>query len=385
MAYIRKLPSGKWQATVRHPSGKRLTKTDALKKVVAEWAKGLEAGFDRGDMRDPRAGHITIGEWYARWIAARGVEVVTRDKLESAWRTHCAPMWATWPMDAVTHLEAQEWIRVLERKRRAKHRGLPGDDDSPVLAASTVHISAHLMSSLYRAAVNERPPIVVSNPFARLDLPEVPPMPIEYYEHDEAEALLEAAWKLRPDEPQWPALMELGMWVGLRPGEIFGLTGDRVDWLRWRIEVTQVMTRRGLREYPKTRKSHRTVPVPDGRLRILLPKLMEGRPLDALVFTRPQGGPIDDPGFRHRIWHPAVVAAGIRRFPPKSMRHTAASWLVQDGVPLYDVQALLGHESFTTTQRYAHLAPGTHDKVQESWRRTSDARGPKNEKGRRPA
>ena len=31
--------------------------------------------------------------------------------------------------------------------------------------------------------------------------------------------------------------------------------------------------------------------------------------------------------------------------------------LVQDGVPLYDVQALLGRESYETTQRYAHLAP----------------------------
>jgi Nickel-containing superoxide dismutase len=34
------------------------------------------------------------------------------------------------------------------------------------------------------------------------------------------------------------------------------------------------------------------------------------------------------------------------------------SWLVQDGAPLYDIQALLGHESFQTTERYAHLAPG---------------------------
>jgi hypothetical protein len=50
-------------------------------------------------------------------------------------------------------------------------------------------------------------------------------------------------------------------------------------------------------------------------------------------------------------------------------RHTAASWLVQDGVPLYDVQALLGHESFATTQRYAHLAPDAHGKVIESWSR----------------
>lgn len=40
-----------------------------------------------------------------------------------------------------------------------------------------------------------------------------------------------------------------------------------------------------------------------------------------------------------------------------------------DGVPLYDVQALLGHESYRTTQRYAHLAPGAHDKVLQSWSR----------------
>jgi integrase len=68
-----------------------------------------------------------------------------------------------------------------------------------------------------------------------------------------------------------------------------------------------------------------------------------------------------------------VAAAGIRRFPPRIMRHTAASWLVMDGVPLYDVQALLGHESFATTQRYAHLAPDAHSRVIASWSRRRDA------------
>jgi site-specific recombinase XerD len=52
----------------------------------------------------------------------------------------------------------------------------------------------------------------------------------------------------------------------------------------------------------------------------------------------------------------------IRQFAPRVMRHTAASWLVQDGVPLYDVHALLGHEDYATTQRYAHLAPDAHGK-----------------------
>jgi len=81
------------------------------------------------------------------------------------------------------------------------------------------------------------------------------------------------------------------------------------------------------------------------------------------------GGPVTDTHFRNRVWYPAVAAAGIRRFAPRIMRHTAASWLVQDAVPLYDVQALLGHESFATTQRYAHLAPDAHGKVVESWSR----------------
>lgn len=121
------------------------------------------------------------------------------------------------------------------------------------------------------------------------------------------------------------------------------------------------------------------------------------------MFTAPEGGPVTDAHFRDRVWYPAVAAArlcgnpapqpggkfragactplacddpqhAIRRFPPRIMRHTAASWLVQDGVPLYDVQALPGHEDYATTQRYAHLAPGAHGKVLESWARRPDAR-----------
>ncbi len=87
------------------------------------------------------------------------------------------------------------------------------------------------------------------------------------------------------------------------------------------------------------------------------------------MFTAPHDGPVTDEHFRNRVWYPAVAAAGVRRFAPRVMRHTAASWLVQDGVPLYDVQALLGHEDYATTQRYAHLAPDAHSKVIESWAR----------------
>jgi integrase len=41
------------------------------------------------------------------------------------------------------------------------------------------------------------------------------------------------------------------------------------------------------------------------------------------------------------------------------LRHTYCSHLVQAGVPLRTVQVLAGHASYTTTERYAHLAPST--------------------------
>lgn len=375
---VRKLPSGLFQATVRHPSGKRITQTDRLLGVVVQWQTEMKAQFARGDVRDPRAGRITVGDWRDRVVAARLLEAVTKDKTESLWRTHCEQQWAKWPMDAVTHLEAQEWANTLRTKRRARHKGKAAGADAPTLAADTVHAIVHVMSSLFKLATKERPPLVPSNPFADLKLPKIPPSPIDFFTHDEADQLLaelEANFA-----PQWAALVGLGMWVGLRPGEIFGLHGDRVEWIRGRVEVTRVLTRHGMREYPKSRKSHRVVPVPPW----LMPKLsglMEGRPLEAAVFTAPKGGLVDDSDFRLRVWYPAIRASGVRRFPPRVMRHTAASWLVQDGVPLYDVQALLGHESYATTQRYAHLRPDAHAPVVESWRRTSDARS---EQRRRP-
>ena len=55
MPYPRKLPSGKWQVTVKHPSGKRYTRTDPPKKVVMAWGLELEA------QRVPAGGHLRVG------------------------------------------------------------------------------------------------------------------------------------------------------------------------------------------------------------------------------------------------------------------------------------------------------------------------------------
>jgi len=48
--------------------------------------------------------------------------------------------------------------------------------------------------------------------------------------------------------------------------------------------------------------------------------------------------------------------AGLEDISLHTLRHTFASQLVMAGVPLRDVQELMGHRSYETTLRYAHLS-----------------------------
>ena len=58
----------------------------------------------------------------------------------------------------------------------------------------------------------------------------------------------------------------------------------------------------------------------------------------------------------HAAWKLVRTAAGLPDLRLHDLRHSYASTLVNNGVSLYDVQKLLGHNSIKTTQRYAHLS-----------------------------
>jgi integrase len=60
----------------------------------------------------------------------------------------------------------------------------------------------------------------------------------------------------------------------------------------------------------------------------------------------------------------ALARADIREFRFHDLRHTFASWLAMEGVPLSTIGRLLGHKTPQMTMRYAHLAPDYLAKVE---------------------
>jgi integrase len=81
----------------------------------------------------------------------------------------------------------------------------------------------------------------------------------------------------------------------------------------------------------------------DAQGEYVFPSGVTGRPCPSLWFP----------------WRRIRARAGLEDVRLHDLRHSFASFLVNDGVSLYVVQALLGHANARTTQRYAHLANDT--------------------------
>jgi integrase len=362
MPYIRRLPSGLWQATVRLPSGKKTTRTDPLKRVVSDWGKAEETRIARGEWRDARVGRIRYEQWRDQFMAARVVEASTARRDRGLLANHIDPAWEGWLLPAITRIAVQGWVKRLH---------------AAGVGPSAIHMAYQLLSTMLEAAADED--YIGENPCRRIDLPATPPKLPEWFTHDQVEAIAEHL----PD--RHAAATWLMAWCGLRWGEAAGLKVGRVAFLRRRLTVDAVNTQFGdWKPYPKSSKSRREISVEPGVLELLAP-LAAGKGADELLFrtARRRGG--EERPWAHanwlRRWTAAVGDAqaahpelAVPSYAPHALRHTAASWLVQDGVPLYDVQRLLGHESFAVTQKYAHLAPDAHDAVDRAWARMRAAR-----------
>lgn len=229
------------------------------------------------------------------------------------------------------------------------------------LAPGTVEVIYRYVSAIFKAAVADR--MIAASPCVRVRLPKAPPSKV-------VPITVEQVWALEAALPaQYRALVPLCAGTGLRQGEAFGLTADRINehWKTITVDRQLVLIPSSGPAFgpPKTASSYRTIPVADVVLDALKAHVDEhGLGDDGLLFTNTVGGPIRRTRFSD-AWRPAARAAGLAEgVGMHALRHFFASSLIAAGCSVVSVQERLGHATATETlNTYAHLWPDDDDRT----------------------
>ncbi len=170
----------------------------------------------------------------------------------------------------------------------------------------------------------------------------------DFLTRDESVALIEAV----PEQHR--ALILTALRAGLRCGELLGLQWGDVEYRTMKL----IIRRARWKSFERTPKNGRQREVPMSAE--LQRALKAHRHLRGdYVFCQNDGKPLTRDMIK-RVLPSACRRAGLRKVQFHALRHSFASQLVMENVPLKVVQELLGHATIEMTMRYAHLAPSMY-------------------------
>jgi len=163
--------------------------------------------------------------------------------------------------------------------------------------------------------------------------------------------------------------------LALRPGELWAL-----EWQDWNRRQKTIQIRRNVKmvngqmivEDPKTESGKRTLPV-GKKITDLLTAHAEkgGSARGRLIFPNRNNLHVKQTDFG-RSWKRALRVADVPYRVLYTVRHSAATFMLNSGVPLSAVSKYLGHSNVSTTlNSYIHLMKGDLDSVAKFWDGTS--------------
>jgi integrase len=273
---------------------------------------------------------------------------------------HILPTLGDRPLAAIQRSEVQAWVNAT----------------GAALGPNTLRTVYGFVASIFREAVRDR--LIAYTPCDRITLPAKVATEVSPLTAEQVMALANAI------NPRYRALVITGAGTGLRPSELFGLTVDRIDFLRRTIKVDRQLARATaasgapLFGPPKTESSKRSVPLPQTVTDALAAHLAEyGNGPAGLVFTNTgrgatgfgssAGRPIRRNAF-DEVWRAGVRAAGLPgHTTPHDLRHTYASLLIAANESPKVIQARLGHKDISETfNTYGHLFPTADDSTRSA-------------------
>ncbi len=370
-------PKTAWICDYVDGSGKRRQKTFEKKKDADRFRDKVQGEIERGEHVPDREG-MTVkkcAEYFIRHAEGRKNDGKIGESrlriIKCALDNHIIPELGKTRLDQLSWPILEEWARKMSMVNK--------------LSARTRESYLTVLKMMEDFAIKRgyvKKPIVRD---FRRDAGSAKVAPIRTFTAEQAALLLATANERQPGRKKRTFAMRrcavnLAGFCGLRFGEIMGITLESLDFDRRVLRIRHNLTAWDELKGPKTASGRRDVPMPV-HIAGLLKDWLELHYLPGdrgLLFRTESGGPFGQGNFKTHCWYPLLRQAGLwdeggDQFHFHALRHFAASCMIEHGLSLPDVAALLGHSKFDMTlQIYAHPIVGGHRR-HEAFERMSGA------------
>ena len=328
----------------------------------------------RAKLGHPIESEILFSEAFPQWLdlykAPPTRKPSTYASYLDTYRIHFAEAFGNLPLYQITQDVVQDYY---QRKQKSGSRA---DGRKGGLSAKTIQNQHMLLKDFFAYAMRKyRLPC---NPTIDTARPTVITPEMRVLSPSEMQVFIEEVMR----ETQRVAILTT-LFVGFRVGEVLALKISDLNLERQTLTVNKNLIRVPttaispdnpniqilnydpkkkthliIQNTPKTSTSNREIAISDGLCELLIRHLFTlanstwPNP-DGLLFPSKAGTHLDPKSFEIRL---AAVSkrCEIRKVNPHALRHTLATRLVEDKVPLNIVQGILGHSSIETTRKYLH-------------------------------
>jgi len=323
----------KYKAHVKK-NGKNLKiKTFTRRTDAKAWAKRIDADVELMESLGLKGAGLTLSQLVDEYVAKWTGKDLNQLSKANWWVNRLGH----YKLVDITTLLVREQLNALAEEPCRRGDGLGKTqvlDRTP--SPATLNRYRSTLSSMFKYAVGEG--YMARNPVTKIPAKTLDNKIVRYLSDTERQDLL-AACRKSSWQPLY-RLVLLAMTTGMRKAELMNLRWSDIDFTR--AVAMLATTKNG---------EPRHCPIPS----VALDELKAVRQVgDGLVFPSEK---IPTKPFEFRKhWFKALDEAGIEDFRFHDLRHTAASYMVMNGMSLYETATVLGHKDTQTTARYAHLS-----------------------------
>ena len=282
---------------------------------------------------------ILLRDWLQQWLENEVSGSVKGSSYQTYLRqiqAHLIPKLGHFLLSEVTPSTIRDFISLLE---------------SDGMAYGTVKGIFRLLNAALRCA--QETGVISLNPCRKIKIQPQKTMDQRVLSRSEQEKLR----KVSLEQDDFPTLLSL--YTGMRLGEVCALKWSDIDWEKKTITVRRTAQRTARFENgtgkrtvlligtPKSKRSHRILPIPDFLFVMLQKACRAAGNTDAYVFGKV--GHAAEPRTIQRHFQRKMQVLGFARVHFHTLRHSFATRLMELGIDIQTISALLGHQSAKTT------------------------------------